>query len=101
MKTFCKVVVASSIILFSLNAFAAKYIQGHTNKNGTYTQGHYLSYANSTRSDNLNKKTTGSNPYTSKKGQQRDEYSNPPQYNNSYNNGQGKQLNQVYGNPSK
>jgi hypothetical protein len=41
------------------------------------------------------------NPNTGKQGKQRNELSNPPKYNNSYNNGQGTQLNQIYGNSTK
>ena len=70
-------------LLFSQSAYTAKYVQGHTNKNGTYTQGHYRSEPNTKRSDNLNSKTTGTNPYTGKKGKQQDEYSSSPEKNKS------------------
>lgn len=82
-----KQIILAISLLFSQAAYPAKYIQGHTNKNGTYTQGHFKSEPNSKRYDNLNSKTTQTNPYTGKRGQQRDEFSNPPA------NNQGRQKN--------
>ncbi len=70
--------VAILCCLFACNtAYAAKYIHGHTNKNGTYTQGHFRSTPNSKRYDNLNSRTRQTNPYSGKKGYQRDEFSSP------------------------
>lgn len=87
------------VLLFASSAaFADTYVRGYTKSNGTYVEGHYRSDANSQRSDNYSSQGN-TNPYTGERGTQRNEYSNPPQYNDSYNNGQGKQLNQLYGNP--
>ena len=93
-----KKVFLSILLLTSSAAFADTYVQGHTKSNGTYVEGHYRSDANSHRFDNYSSKGN-TNPYTGQQGSQRNEYSNPPQYNNSYNNGQGRQLNQLYGKP--
>lgn len=87
------------ILLFASSAaFADTYVQGYTKSNGTYVEGHYRSSPDQYRSNNYSSEGNH-NPYTGQRGTQRNESSNPPQYNDSYNNGQGKQLNQLYGNP--
>jgi len=88
------------LLLASSAAFADTYVRGYTKSNGTYVEGYHRSDANSQRSDNYSSQGN-TNPYTGERGTQRNEYSNPPQYNNSYNNGEGKDLNQLYGNPPK
>lgn len=89
------------VLLFASSAaFADTYVQGYTKSNGTYVEGHYRSDANSIRSDNYSSQGN-TNPYTGERGTQRNEYSNPPQYNKSYNNGEGKQLNDIFGNPKR
>jgi hypothetical protein len=73
-----RLIIAFVALAISGIAYADKYIHGHTNKNGMYTQGHVRSAPNSKRYDNLNSKTTGTNPYTGKKGDKHDEFSNLP-----------------------
>ena len=56
-----------SLLLFSGNLFADKYVNGYYKSNGTYVQPHYRSNSNSTTSDNFS--TYGNtNPYTGEKG---------------------------------
>ncbi len=79
------------ILLFASSAaFADTYVKGYTKSNGTYVEGHYRSDANSQRSDNYSSQGN-TNPYTGERGTQRNEYSDPPQYNKSHSSGQGKQ----------
>jgi len=75
-------------------------VRGYTKKDGTYVQPHKKTNPDQKRSNNYSSEGNY-NPTTGKEGKQRNEYSNPPQYNDSYNNGQGKRLNQLYENPSK
>ena len=75
-------------------------VKGHTLKDGTYVQPHKQTNPDQRRSNNYSSEGNY-NPSTGKQGTQRNEYSSPPQYNDSYNNGQGKRLNQFYGNPPK
>ena len=95
--TMKRLVILAAIIA-STSAFADQYVNGYTRSDGTYVAPHMRSDTNSIRSDNYNSQGN-SNPYTGQQGHERNEYSTPPQYNNSYNNGQGRQLNQIYGNP--
>jgi hypothetical protein len=94
-----KTIFLFALIFASSAAFADTYVQGYTKSNGTYVQGYYRSDANSIRSDNYSSQGN-TNPYTGERGTQRNEYSNPPQYNNGYNNGEGRQLNDIF-NPVK
>lgn len=80
-----KIIAIITLSLSSLTAYA-DYIQGYYRKDGTYVQGYHRSSPNSVRYDNYNAQNSiyGTNPYTGKRGSQRDEYSNPPTYNRSY-----------------
>ena len=90
------------LLLTSAAVFAASshQVKGYTRKDGTYVQPHRQTNPDKKRSNNYSSEGNY-NPSTGKQGTQRNEYSNPPQYNDSYNNGQGKRLNQLYGNPSE
>ena len=82
-------------------AFANSHqVKGHTLKDGTYVQPHSQTNPDQRRSNNYSSEGNY-NPSIGKQGNQRNEYSSPPQYNDSYNNGQGKRLNQFYGNSPK
>jgi hypothetical protein len=75
-------------------------VKGHTRKDGTYVQPHKQTNPDQLRRNNYSSEGN-INPTTGKQGKLRNEFSNPPQYNDSYNNGQGKRLNQLYGNTPK
>lgn len=75
-------------------------VKGYTKKDGTYVQPHKQTNPDQIRRNNYSSEGNY-NPNTGKEGKQRNELSSPPKYNNSYNNGQGKRLNQLYGNPTK
>jgi hypothetical protein len=81
-------------------AVSSHQVKGHTKKDGTYVQPHRQTNPDQRRSNNYSSEGNY-NPTTGKQGKQRNENSNPPQYNDSYNDGQGKLLNQLYGNPPK
>lgn len=87
------------LLLTSTVAFAGGHhsVSGYTRSDGTYVQPHVQSNPDQYRNNNYSSQGNY-NPNTGQTGKQRNEYSNPPQYNDSYNNGQGKQLNQIYGN---
>ncbi len=74
-------------------------VKGYTKKDGTYVQPHKQTNPDQLRRNNYS--SDGNyNPNTGKQGKQRNELSNPPKYNDSYNNGQGKRLNQLNGDTS-
>ena len=75
-------------------------VKGYTKKDGTYVQPHKQTNPDQLRRNNYSSEGNY-NPNTGKQGKQRNENSNPPKYNDSYNDGQGKRLNQLYGNPPK
>jgi hypothetical protein len=75
-------------------------VKGYTKKDGTYVQSHKKTNPDQIRRNNYSSEGNY-NPNTGKQGKQRNELSNPPKYNDSYNDGQGKRLNQLYGNPTK
>ena len=77
-----RIVVAALLFLPAI-ALAADYVKPYAKKDGTVVQGHYKSSPNAKRYDNFNAQNSvyGSNPYTGKKGAQRDEFSSPPAYN--------------------
>jgi hypothetical protein len=91
-----------ALLMASQLAFATSShsVKGYTKKDGTYVQPHKQTNPDQLRRNNYSSEGNY-NPNTGKAGKQRNEYSSPPKYNDSYNNGQGKQLNQLYGNPSK
>ena len=84
----------ASSAVFAANSHSVK---GYTRKDGTYVQQHKQTNPDQIRRNNYSSEGNF-NPTTGKQGTQRNEYSNPPQYNDSYNNGQGRRLNQLYGN---
>lgn len=71
-------------LLFSITAVADEYVNGYTKSDGQYVQGHYKTEANDRRWDNYSSQGN-TNPYTGERGYKRNEYSNPPVYNNGYN----------------
>lgn len=75
-----KTALLFALLSLSASAFADTYVNGYTRSNGTYVQPHYRSDANSVRSDNYSSQGN-TNPYTGEAGSQRNEYSNPPAYN--------------------
>ena len=81
-----------SILIFTaastlcVAASGQTWVDGHYRKNGTYVEGHMRSAPNQTRYDNFSAESSvyGNNPYTGKRGSQRDEFSAEPRYNSSY-----------------
>ena len=71
------------MLAFASIASADEYVNGYFRKDGTYVQPHYRSSPNSTKMDNYSSQGNV-NPYTGERGSQRNEYSNPPAYNNPY-----------------
>lgn len=53
--------------MFAIAASAQVYVKPHTNKDGTYTEGHYRSSPNNTDRDNYGTKGN-TNPYTGQDG---------------------------------
>lgn len=90
------------MLLVAPTTFAASShgVKGHTRKDGTYVQPYKKTNPDQIRRNNYNSQGNF-NPYTGKQGKLRNEYSSPPQYNDSYNDGQGKRLNKFYGTPQK
>lgn len=90
------------LLLAAPLAFAASShsVKGYMKKDGTFIQSHKQTNPDQIRRNNYSSEGNY-NPNTGKQGKQRNEFSSPPQYNDSYNDGQGKRLNQLYGNPSK
>lgn len=66
-------VVSPSIVL------ADEYVNGHIRSDGTYVQPHYRSSPNGNLYDNYSSQGN-TNPYTGQSGHQRNEFSNPPAY---------------------
>jgi len=82
-----KVIIGMIATLLSSLAFSQTYVPPSVDKNGVYHQGYYRSAPNQYRYDNYNAQNSiygGVNPYTGKRGYQKDEFSNPPVYNQSY-----------------
>ena len=79
-----KSVLAIAIFSMSAAAFSQVYVRPYTDRDGNYHEGHMRSAPNERRSDNYNAQNNqwgGTNPYTGQRGSQRDEYSNPPAFN--------------------
>jgi hypothetical protein len=88
-------------IVSTITAAAGSHsVKGHTKKDGTYIQPHRQTNPDQKRANNYSSEGNY-NPSTGKAGRQKNENSNPPKYNDSYNNGQGKRLNQLNGTSSK
>lgn len=66
-----------------VSAAGTKSVRPHIRKDGTYVEGHYRSAPNQQRFDNFGARNSiyGGNPYTGKRGSQRDEFGTPPAYN--------------------
>lgn len=75
-----RLLIIAAVAAFSSSVIADTYVQGYTRSDGTYVQGYNRTDANSQRSDNYSSQGN-TNPYTGKAGHQRNEYSNPPAYN--------------------
>ena len=74
------------VMMSSSLSFADTYVQGYQRNDGTYVQGYMKSESNQYRYDNYSSQGN-TNPYTGERGSQRNEYSNPPTYNqNTYGN---------------
>ena len=97
LRTGLMVAVVLSAV-FPVFAAGSHSVKGHMKKDGTYIAPHRQTNPDQLRRNNYSSEGN-SNPYTGRQGKQRHELSNPPRYNDSYNNGQGKRLNQLYGNP--
>lgn len=95
-------IVIAALLLVGSTSFAGSShsVKGYTKKDGTYVQPHRQTNPDQLRRNNYSSEGNF-NPTTGKQGKQKNELSNPPKYNDSYNGGQGKRLNQIYGNPSK
>lgn len=80
-----KKIVLTVAVLLSLTslASAATHVKGYLKQDGTYVQPHYRSSPNTTKYDNYSSQDNV-NPHTGEKGSQRNEFSNPPSYNDSY-----------------
>lgn len=61
-------------------ASADEYVQGYMRQDGTYVQPHYRTEPNEHRYDNYSSQGN-TNPYTGQRGHQRNEFSDPPAYN--------------------
>ena len=73
------------LTLLASNAFGDEYVRGHTTKDGTYVQPHVRTDPNQYKFDNYSSQGN-SNPYNGERGTQRNEFSNPPAYNQNYGN---------------
>lgn len=82
-----KYLVYAALALTATAIHAQTYVRPSVDKNGNYREGHMRSNPDQLRSNNYNAENNqygGVNPYTGQRGHQKDEYSNPPQYNQSY-----------------
>lgn len=70
-----KIILAVFLCVVSTPSFAER-VNGYYRSNGTYVQSYDRAPKNQYRYDNYRSRTNG--------GYQRDEYSNPPAYNKSY-----------------
>lgn len=81
--------IAAVLMLAAMTASASAqtYVRPSIDKNGNYREGHVRSNPDQLRHNNYNAENNqygGTNPYTGQRGHQKDEYSSPPQYNQSY-----------------
>lgn len=76
----CSILVVMGILV-STSAFSSdNYHRGYTRKDGTYVEPHYQTAPNQNRYDNYSSQGN-TNPYNDKRGYDRNEFSNPPAYN--------------------
>jgi len=87
-----KLILILALIAVGSTAFAADSVRGHTRKDGTYVQPHMRTEPNQYKFDNYSSQGNV-NPYTGQAGSQRNEFSNPPSYNQSYGNPSGNRQN--------
>jgi hypothetical protein len=72
--------IALFLVLISSVAMADEYVNGYVRSDGTYVAPHFQTSPNSNRYDNYSSQGN-TNPYTGERGHERNEYSNPPTYN--------------------
>lgn len=89
-----KSMIFALVIVASTTTQADQYVNGYTRRDGTYVQPHMRSESNNYRYDNYSSHGN-SNPYTGEQGYQRNEFSNPP----AYNQGNGLGYPSPYSNP--
>jgi hypothetical protein len=75
-----KLALLALLSVLSFSALADQSVRGYTRKDGTYVAPHTRSSPNQHRFDNYSSQGN-SNPYTGQKGYDRNEFSNPPAYN--------------------
>lgn len=74
------IVLAALLSVFG-TSFADQSVRGYTRKDGTYVQPYMRSSPDSQRWNNYSSQGN-TNPYTGQRGYERNEFSNPPAYNN-------------------
>lgn len=85
-----KTMLFAVLCLFATAALAGHYVRGYTRSNGTYVAPHMQSNPDQYRFNNYSSQGN-TNPYTGQAGHQRNEYSNPPAYNQPRSNYLGSQ----------
>ncbi len=75
-----KTILAALLLTVSVSAVADQNVQGYVRQDGTYVQPSHRSSPNGNLYDNYSSQGN-SNPYTGQRGTERNEYSNPPAYN--------------------
>jgi hypothetical protein len=75
-----KAILFVALCLMTTGALADHYVRGYTRSNGTYVAPHMQSNPDQYRFNNYSSQGN-TNPYTGQAGHERNEYSNPPAYN--------------------
>ena len=75
-----KLALGALLSILSFSALADQQVRGYTRKDGTYVAPHKRSSPNQHRFDNYSSQGNR-NPYTGQKGYDRNEFSNPPAFN--------------------
>lgn len=70
------------LAVLATTAQADEYVNGYFRQDGQYVEGYYRTNPNTMRWDNYSSQGN-ENPYTREKGYQRNEYTDPPEYNRS------------------
>jgi hypothetical protein len=73
-----KIVLAAAVM--AMSASADEFARGSARNDGTSVSPHHRSHANGHRYDNYNSQGN-TNPYTAQRGHQRNEFTNPAEYN--------------------
>jgi hypothetical protein len=81
-----KTIFAALLLAVSVSAVADKNVSGYMRQDGTYVQPYHRSNPNNSRYDNYSSQGN-SNPYTGQRGSERNEFSNPPAFNQQNTNG--------------